>query len=129
MPTTTASCHMFRKAISYQQHGRIMETQGASSRRDFLRAAGLGLAGACLLSRQLRAAEVPPDKPAHQAAGAASVPAKRPNIVFILADDMGYGDLSCRNSLADSGGAHEVLGSGVRYRRGCAASGPWRIRV
>jgi hypothetical protein len=33
------------------------------------------------------------------------------------------------NSLADSGEAQEVLGRGLRYRRGCAASEPWRSRV
>ncbi len=49
------------------------------NRRRFLKIAG---AAAMLLSGTSSAAEDSPD---------------RPNIVYILADDMGYGDLACQN--------------------------------
>ena len=56
------------------------------TRRGFLKMATVAAAAAALEARKLSARQVPP------AAGAA-----KPNIVFLFADDMGYGDPRCFN--------------------------------
>jgi len=56
------------------------------NRRNFLKAAGIGLASLAM----------PGCADGLQFVGA-SLGSKKPNIVFIMADDMGYGDLGCYN--------------------------------
>jgi len=72
------------------------------TRRDFLKAAGLGAAGLMLPAFAARAGETG---------------TRRPNIVFILADDMGFGDLACQNpdSKIPTPNLNRLAGQGVRF--------------
>ena len=82
-----------------------MNPQNNTTRRDFLKAVGLG-AFAVATSRALLAASK-----------AVSKSAGRPNIIFILADDMGYGDLNCQNpeSKIPTPNLDALAGEGVRF--------------
>ena len=61
---------------------------------------------------------------ASAAAGIGSVyaaPAKPPNIVFILCDDLGYGDLGCYGSRIRTPNLDRMATEGVRFTNFCAA--------
>jgi len=76
-------------------------------RRDFLRAIGAG-AAAMALPRWIAAAE----------SSALNAPAgRKPNIVYILADDMGYGDIACQNPKSKIPTPHldRLATQGVRF--------------
>lgn len=87
-------------------------------RREFLRAAALG-AAACLLPRELFAADT-------------AQPARKPNIIFILADDLGYGDVGCFGSDRYKTPKIDALAkSGIRFTQ-CYAEplcGPTRCEI
>jgi arylsulfatase A-like enzyme len=57
------------------------------------------------------------------APAAAQTPARRPNIVFILADDMGYADISCygRRDLVTPN-IDRIASQGTRFTQACANS-------
>jgi len=60
---------------------------------------------------------------ANAAPSAAQAPARRPNIVFILADDMGYADISCygRRDLVTAN-IDRIAAQGARFTQGYANS-------
>jgi len=71
------------------------------NRRHFLQAAGLG-AATFLTGCRARAAR-------------AAAPAKRPNIVLIMSDDMGYSDLGCYGSEIETPTLNALAAGGVRF--------------
>ncbi len=75
------------------------------TRREFLRAAGFG-AVAVSLGGRLRASE----------SAASTKPARRqPNIVLIMADDMGYSDLGCYGGEVHTPNLDRLASEGIRF--------------
>jgi arylsulfatase len=78
------------------------------TRRDFLSAVGGGLAvGAGSMgpgARPLRAAETAP-----------AAAAKRPNILVMMADDMGFSDLGCYGSEIETPNLNRLAARGIRF--------------
>ena len=72
-----------------------------NSRREFLQNAALGALGL--------AAQQSAGQSANQAAQ------KRPNIVFILADDLGYSDLGCYGSEIETPNLDRLAKGGLRF--------------
>ena len=86
-------------ATAFSNHGVL-------TRRNFMALAGAGLIGS-VVPHSLRA-EV-----------AANNRRRRPNIVLIFADDLGYGDLSCYNQRAEpTPNIDSIADNGVRFTDG-----------
>ena len=90
------------------------------NRREFLRTAGLA-AGALALPRGLWA-DAPVTTPA---------PTKRPNIVVILADDMGYSDIGCFGGEIQTPNIDRLAAGGMRFTQfyNCARCCPSRAAL
>ncbi|MBE3095782.1 MAG: sulfatase-like hydrolase/transferase [Planctomycetes bacterium] len=91
-----------------------MRTEGIGSmnRRGFLKAAGVG-AAALALPRWRRAAEAAP----------APAGGRKPNIIFFLTDDMGWGDPSCYgNPELKTPNIDRLASEGVRFTQFYSAS-------
>lgn len=52
----------------------------------------------------------------------AAAPARRPNIILILADDLAYGDLSCYGSEVKTPNLDRLASQGIRFTQGYVAS-------
>jgi len=75
------------------------------SRRRFLQAAGCGLTAIALQGCAAASAKAP-----------SRAPGKKPNIVFIMADDMGYGDLSCYGATKiNTPNMDAIAAQGIRF--------------
>lgn len=55
------------------------------------------------------------------ASGLAAAPSRPPNIVFILCDDLGYGDLGCYGSRIRTPNIDRMAAEGVRFTNFCSA--------
>jgi len=86
-----------------------------NTRRDFLRAAGFG-AASLFMPKVLSAVESK---------------SKRPNIVLILADDMGYSDLGCYGGEIETPNLDNLAAEGVRFSQfyNCAKCAPTRTSI
>ena len=86
-----------------------------NTRRDFLKAIGLGVTS-LLTPNLLSAAE--PDR-------------TRPNIVLILADDMGYSDLGCYGGEIETPNLDRLAAEGLRFSQfyNCAKCSPTRNSI
>ncbi len=69
-------------------------------RRDFIKTVGVGLTAACFGIKP-----------------ALAVPAKRPNIIVILSDDVGYSDIGCYGSEIQTPTLNGLASQGLRFRQ------------
>src|SRR5512136_1922792 len=89
------------------------------SRRGFLMSAGAGLAAVTLAERA-----------GLRGRAEAQEPAGKPNILFILADDLGYGDLGCYGQKQiQTPSIDKLAADGIRFTQcyaGCTVCAPSR---
>ena len=95
------------------------------TRRNFLKSVGLGMAGLALGRQALTAAA--------QAAAAPAGAGRKPNVIFILADDIGYGDLGCYGARqVKTPNVDRLAREGVRFtdaHSGAAVCSPTRYTL
>ena len=87
------------------------------TRREFLRALGGGATALAM--------------PARQAPGEGAAAGKRPNIVLIMADDMGFTDLGCYGGEIGTPNLDRLAADGLRFGQfyNCALCGPSRAAL
>ena len=90
------------------------------TRRDFLKTLGLG-AASLALPGYLRAARPRGSAP----------PAAKPNIVLIMADDLGYSDIGCYGGEINTPNLDELARGGMRFTQfyNCAKCSPTRNSI
>jgi arylsulfatase len=67
--------------------------------------------------------------PACLAASGDEPAAKRPNVVVILADDLGFSDLGCYGGEIDTPHLDRLAGGGLRYTHGYSTARCWPSRA
>ena len=75
-------------------------TRNSFSRRGFLRGAGFGLAGLGFLGCVV---------------GAKRAVGRRPNIILIMSDDMGFSDIGCYGGEIDTPNLNKLAANGLRF--------------
>ena len=80
------------------------------TRRDFLKALGLGAASLAL--------------PGYLRAGGSRSAAARPNIILIMADDLGYSDIGCYSGEIRTPNLNALAAGGLRFTQfyNCASA-------
>jgi arylsulfatase A-like enzyme len=79
-------------------------TMAKLTRRDLLKAVGLGTTGLLMPSAKVCAQEQPKGPPA-----------SRPNIIFIMADDLGFSDIGCYGSEINTPNLDQLAADGLRF--------------
>ncbi len=87
------------------------------TRRDFLKTIGMGMA-ACAVPLNSTFADPPED-------------GRRPNIILIMADDLGYSDIGCYGGEVHTPNLDKIAAAGMRFRQfyNCAKCGPTRATL
>ena len=99
----------------------------SNSRREFLKRVGSG-AAALALGRKARAVAAGPEI---EAEGQPRANRGRPNIIIVMADDMGFSDLGCYGSEIKTPVIDRLAKEGVRFSQfyNCAVCGPSRASL
>jgi arylsulfatase len=115
-------CFIYFPILGAKQQNRKDLTVSSFTRRQFI---GKGAAASlALLGSRFSAAENAPRGPA----GAAS---RRPNIILIIADDMGYSDVGCYGSEIETPNIDSLAKGGLRFTQfyNCARCCPTRASL
>jgi len=99
----------------------------SNSRREFLRRVGLGAASLALGGKASAAAA----EPAMAAESRPRADRGRPNIIIVMADDMGFSDLGCYGGEIKTPTIDRLAGQGLRFSQfyNCAVCGPSRASL